>query len=196
MPDTIDARILAQAQHLAAQAFRGWDPHVDTDDDLAPDVAELNALFGCDPDDEEAWTVEQLRAAREPYTYPPDERRATEPAALAAEIVRLVTTTRPRWRRSRATRWTLSQLYRLGIVTGYGVTYNGPLPGVVSGVRFTGRRCYVLGVQTDAWGCLLRRRHWPSPHKVGLGLCAKCAPCPECGEPAPLEHACQGGGAR
>ncbi len=43
-----------------------------------------------------------------------------------------------------------------------------------------GRRPYVLGWPAWKWHCLLRAHHWPG-EPIGLGLCAKCAPCPECG---------------
>lgn len=85
------------------------------------------------------------------------------------------------WRRWKITRRALGWAYSMGLVSGWGQTYDGYCNGCVSGVLpVRGRRTYALGWPTWKWGCLFKGRHWPGQF-IGLGLCTKCAPCPECG---------------
>lgn len=86
------------------------------------------------------------------------------------------------WRRWRVTHWLVTKAYTLGISSsGCGVQYGSGCKGcLVSRLRFTGSRPYVLGVLTDHWRCLLKMRHIPAD-PIGLGFCSKCVPCPGCG---------------
>ena len=93
------------------------------------------------------------------------------------------------WRRWQISHRVLGWAYSLGLVAGWGVSYDAPhCYGCISG-RILWRSSrgwppYVLGWPSWKWGCLLKNRHWPGPF-IGLGCCTKCAPCPECGSTAP-----------
>ncbi|PXY20350.1 hypothetical protein [Prauserella endophytica] len=80
---------------------------------------------------------------------------------------------------TRLAQWLASQAYALGIISGYGITWNGACGGCVNGLRFRGRRPYVLGWESWKWGCLLKMRHRPG-ELIGFGMCGKCLPCPTC----------------
>lgn len=92
------------------------------------------------------------------------------------------------WRRWRVTHWLARQAYASGLAahggtSSWSATHNWCL-SQVPGIR--GRRVYVLWVSVDWWSCLLRRHHVQG-EPIGLGLCAKCAPCPGCGSKT-LDH--------
>ncbi len=99
------------------------------------------------------------------------------------------------WRRWRLTHWLLSRAYVLGLIAGSGLSthchfdlLDCTCPGhpgwgwVADHVLIHPRkgRPYLLGWETWKWGCLLRRRHWPSD-PIDLGMCGRCAPWPCCG---------------
>lgn len=101
------------------------------------------------------------------------------------------------WRRWKLTRWLVHTGYRLGVVSASCHSYTGGewlVWAKITGTRRSdgvrARPCYVAGWPVENWRCLLRFHHWPSQHKVGLGLCVKCCPCPDCGRPAPIDHDC------
>lgn len=83
------------------------------------------------------------------------------------------------WRRWRITSEVHGWLYSLGVVVGGGWTFDGYCRGCLNGVRFRGKRSYILGKRREWWACL-RRGHVRGEH-VGFGLCGKCMPCPDCG---------------
>jgi hypothetical protein len=103
------------------------------------------------------------------------------------------------WRRWEATSKLATFLYVTGITnSGGGTTWCGAdplgmvhhLPGWRTVLPKRGRqlRPYILGKPNWWWECQIEQgfkikgRHRPlSP--VALGICAACAPCPDCGQP-------------
>jgi hypothetical protein len=94
------------------------------------------------------------------------------------------------WRRWRITARVASRAYALGITAGHGLTWNGHCRACLTGVRWRGRRPYLLGWTRERWVCLLigrhRRRELP-----GADICAVCAPCHQCRSADPLHDAWQ-----
>jgi hypothetical protein len=84
-----------------------------------------------------------------------------------------------RWRSSRLAAWLVGKASVLGVINSCGTQYGRGCPGCLVGIRWRGRRSYMLGWQVTTWRCLLRNHHWPG-EDIG-GVCAKCAPCPTCG---------------
>ncbi|MBF6326560.1 hypothetical protein IU451_29090 [Nocardia cyriacigeorgica] len=85
----------------------------------------------------------------------------------------------------------VGKLYVLGVIAGRGSAWGGDdgCNWCIT-VRVRGKRPYVLGWPDWKWACLLKRRHWPGEY-VGLGMCGKCLPCPDCGA-TDVEHECRG----
>lgn len=81
--------------------------------------------------------------------------------------------------RTRFARRLASWAYRLGVISGYGVSWNSACRRCVHGVHFDGSRPYVLGWPAWKWACL-RRGHWPGEY-IAFDCCGKCLPCPACG---------------
>lgn len=86
------------------------------------------------------------------------------------------------WRRWKLTKRLASWAYQLGLLAGYGATYDAHCDGCLDGFIWKPKhgRPYTLGWPTWKWGCLLKKRHWPGGY-VGFDCCTKCLPCPECG---------------
>lgn len=172
------------------RAVSGWDPHVPTVEEDERDLAFFRELF-----DDPEFDIERLHALRAGFVddRPAAEWRADQVASLMHDINE-VTTWPSRWS-PRSWRWLhrlLVRLTSLGALGGGGsAAWGYGLPTTKYGTpRLRGKRHYWLGKPTGWWECLLRGHHWPSPHQVGFGMCAKCAPCPECGKAVPLEHEC------
>lgn len=90
------------------------------------------------------------------------------------------------WRRWKISSRLASWAYSLGLIAGYGHTYDGHCRGCLDGFVLRPRhgRPYVMGWPAWKWGCVLKNRHWPGQF-IGLGCCTKCLPCPECGNTEP-----------
>ena len=101
-----------------------------------------------------------------------------------------------RWKSWRILGWLASRAYPLGIIAGSGTSYGRcEFCGIKRQhlrPRWKGKRPYVLGVQREAWSCLLRRGHRFTAH-YGCGLCAICYPCPDCGSSDPEHYSCEAG---
>jgi hypothetical protein len=86
------------------------------------------------------------------------------------------------WRRWKVTGRVLGWAYQLGVIGGYGYQGNSAChPMCVSGVRWRGRRLYILGWSRGRWACLLRYHHRRREVVDAPVLCSVCCPCPECG---------------
>lgn len=95
------------------------------------------------------------------------------------------------WHRWRLTKWFSRHAYSLGIIAG-SCWSNGCAHGCKTRTTLSwrGRRPYILGVQRETWGCLLKRRHVRTATYVTGGLCSKCCPCPDCGSTAADHSVC------
>lgn len=82
--------------------------------------------------------------------------------------------------RTRAGRKITGWAYSLGIISGSCWSYNDLCDGCGE-IYLRGSRPYILGLNRSEWTCILRYHHWPSPDKIGLGMCSKCLPCDVCG---------------
>ena len=98
--------------------------------------------------------------------------------------------THRRWWKWGITRWFARHGYSLGIISGssWG-NMCGPC-GTVTRLRWRGSRPYILGVQREAWGCLIKRHHRRATSHISAGLCTKCLPCPDCGSTDPNHYVC------
>lgn len=97
------------------------------------------------------------------------------------------------WRRTRLFSRITGRAYALGIIGGSGSSYgNGEYAhhGCTYGLRWRGKRNYILGWPTWKWSCLLKQRHWPAEF-VGLNSCSKCFPCPDCGATRGCHYGCE-----
>lgn len=83
------------------------------------------------------------------------------------------------WRRWPVTAWVLGWAYRLGVVSGYGISYGEGHDGCHKLGSWSGSRPYVLGVRRETWRCW--RRGHRRGEEVGFGFCGKCVPWPCCG---------------
>jgi hypothetical protein len=86
------------------------------------------------------------------------------------------------WRRWKVTQWMLGRAYTLGLISGWGITWDGHCDGCATGPHFRGRRPYILGAQRDTWWCLIRG--WHVRHEDGFGFCTRCFPAPPDADPA------------
>ncbi|MGY1946598.1 hypothetical protein [Nocardia asiatica] len=86
----------------------------------------------------------------------------------------------------------VGKLRVLGVVSSYGIQGGGATGcrSCVTGIRFRGKRSYILGWPDWKWRCLLKKRHWPGEEGY-FGLCGKCVPCPDCGT-TKVDHLCPG----
>lgn len=184
---------LDRFREVVERAFSDLVPPVDDPVELAESAAAL----GVDVDTLTGWRADYAPASSV------DKWRQMMVDVLVGDLQRVLAVPGPRsWRRWRITRRFDGWGYVLGMFAGGSTATDWSGSYVdwiqVSGTRnrWTGRRwrpVYVLGWPVDKWRCLLVAHHWPSPHRIGLGMCAKCAPCPECGRPEPLEHECASG---
>lgn len=186
----VHPKLAAQVRSHVESALAGVMPP----DEDPVELAESAAAIDVD--------VETLREWRKDYQWwtTPDEWRRGIIDATVGQIMRDIATPGPRnWRRWKITRKACAWAYALGLSAGGSTQYDWSgsyVTGIhISGTRnrHTGKRyrpVYVLAWQVGNWRCLLRQHHWPSPHKVMFGICAKCAPCPDCGQAAPLDHDC------
>jgi hypothetical protein len=95
-----------------------------------------------------------------------------------------------RWRRWRVTHRLVGWAYVLGLVTASACAWGDGCSHCLTMVRWRGRRPYILGLYRETWSCL---RYGHRRVDVG-GLCAVCAPCPDCGsQTAGHAEACQVG---
>lgn len=87
-----------------------------------------------------------------------------------------------RWRRWRITGKVAGWLYVTGLTSnGGGWQMSAHCPGCYTMPKWNrNRRVYALGKRVDWWTCLIKRHHLRGD-EIGFGLCAKCAPCPDCG---------------
>lgn len=59
--------------------------------------------------------------------------------------------------------------------------------------KWRGKRSYFLWKPRDWWFCLLKAHHIYAPlDGQTFHMCAKCAPCPDCGSADPYHHVCGG----
>lgn len=88
------------------------------------------------------------------------------------------------WRRWKVTGRADYWLTILGVIGGGSAwTLDGHCRGCRTWRKpLTGKRSYILGKRREWWSCLLVGRHIRGD-ELGLGLCAKCVPCPTCGSP-------------
>jgi hypothetical protein len=75
---------------------------------------------------------------------------------------------------------TFTRLYGLGLISAAWHRYGSE--GERHTAFLTGRRPYILGLQREQWGCLIKRHHIASPSERYGTMCGKCMPCPYCGE--------------
>lgn len=179
-------RLAEHLAHIAEHTYAGLEPPVDTDAQLATDAAALGM------------TTDDLRWWRTNWNNT-DEWRTHAAEMLVADIISAVEQPGPRhWSRSRTWRRIVHHLSLAGIIAGscYSTDWAGSRTHMIrlTGTRYsTGRRAWpshVLYWPRRKWGCVLRRRHWPTDDVVAFEYCSRCIPCHECGLPAPLEHRC------
>jgi hypothetical protein len=168
-------------------------------DDLLPppedeqELIESAKAIEIDPE-----TLREWRADFAPSSV--EEWREQRCYSLLHDVREAVNQPSPRhWTRWSVTRRSVHWLSMLGMIAGSASIFDWS-GRQTSWIMITGTRgvngkrrwpSYVLFWSVANWRCLLRHHHWPSPHKVGFGMCAKCCPCPECGLAAPIEHLCQ-----
>lgn len=87
------------------------------------------------------------------------------------------------WLPMKLTQRVVGWLYMLGAISGSSTSWNGACSACVTSVSFRGKRPYILGCERWKWSCVFRGHHWPGEN-IGMDLCGKCAPCPECGTTA------------
>lgn len=83
------------------------------------------------------------------------------------------------WRRWKLTHRAGSLAYQLGVIAGSGTQWGNGCNHCLTGVRWRGKRPYLLGAQRETWRCW-RQGHHRGEH-VGFGYCGKCQPWPCCG---------------